>query len=63
MKPDWKDAPEWANYMAMDRDGSWWWYQNKPKANVYEEAWLAKSKEYERCDNCDFWKETLEKRP
>lgn len=29
-KPDWKDAPEWATYCAMDDNGSWWWYENKP---------------------------------
>jgi hypothetical protein len=30
MKPEWKDAPEWANYLAMDGDGLWWWYENEP---------------------------------
>lgn len=30
-KPDWKDAPEWANWLAMDSDGIWWWYENEPK--------------------------------
>ena len=30
MKPDWKDAPEWANYLAMDEDGYWCWYLRKP---------------------------------
>jgi len=31
MKPDWKDAPEWARWLAMDDDGSWWWYSIRPK--------------------------------
>ena len=30
MKPSWNDAPEWANYLAMDSDGSWWWYAEEP---------------------------------
>lgn len=30
MKPDWKDAPEWANWLAMDDDDCWFWYENKP---------------------------------
>lgn len=30
MKPDWKDAPEWANWLAMDKTGEWWWYENEP---------------------------------
>jgi hypothetical protein len=33
MKPDWKDAPEWARYLAMDKNGSWLWYENEPTPN------------------------------
>ncbi len=35
MKPSWKDAPEWANYLAMDADGIWVWYENRPEAEEY----------------------------
>lgn len=31
MKPDWSDAPEWANYLAMDNNGDWYWYEEKPE--------------------------------
>lgn len=31
-KPDWKDAPEWAQWLAMDEDRVWWWFENKPDA-------------------------------
>lgn len=31
MKIDWDEAPEWANYVARDADGEWYWYENKPK--------------------------------
>ena len=30
MKPKWSEAPEWANFLAMDADGKWWWFRNKP---------------------------------
>ena len=30
MKPDWKDAPKWANWLAMDEDHEWFWFENKP---------------------------------
>lgn len=30
MKPDWKDAPDWANFLAMDKSGDWYWYQFQP---------------------------------
>jgi hypothetical protein len=30
MKPDWKDAPEWANWLAQDKDGHWYWFEKLP---------------------------------
>lgn len=29
-KPDWKDAPEWASWLAMETSGGWFWVQSKP---------------------------------
>jgi len=26
----WAAAPEWAQWLAADSDGSWWWYENQP---------------------------------
>lgn len=31
MKPDWKDAPEWANWLAMDSSGKWYWWEYEPE--------------------------------
>jgi len=30
MKPDWKNAPEWAEWLAQDLNGWWYWYEYKP---------------------------------
>ena len=30
MKPDWKDAPKWAKYLAMDDRYIWYWMEYKP---------------------------------
>lgn len=31
MKPDWKNAPIWANYLALDgRCAEYYWYENYP---------------------------------
>lgn len=30
-KPDWKTAPDWANYLAMDEDGGWTWFEDRPR--------------------------------
>ena len=39
-KPDWKDAPEWAQFVAMDSDGSWYWYGTKPVLNEKTGIWV-----------------------
>ncbi|UYC12857.1 hypothetical protein [Xanthomonas sp. CFBP 8445] len=28
--PSWEAAPAWANFLAMDADGKWCWYENRP---------------------------------
>lgn len=28
MKPDWKDAPEWANWLGQDVFGAWYWLED-----------------------------------
>lgn len=31
MKPSWNDAPEWAQWLAMDEDGEWFWFESEPQ--------------------------------
>jgi hypothetical protein len=38
MKPDWKDAPEWARYLAMDQGRRWHWHESRPKR--FFSSWL-----------------------
>jgi hypothetical protein len=70
-KPDWKDAPEWANWLAQDSDGRWVWYHDEPDrmrtcwtsetgskwayATTKEQAWEA--------TQAQAWEATLESRP
>lgn len=28
--PDWSNAPDWANWLAKDADGTWYFYENRP---------------------------------
>ena len=37
--PRWKDAPDWANYLAQDGDGSWYWYEYPIYAHEDYDAW------------------------
>jgi len=30
MKPDWKDAPDWANWLSLSMHGQWVWSEAKP---------------------------------
>lgn len=39
MKPDWKDAPEWAQWLAMDADGLWAWYASEPRRILDSDMW------------------------
>jgi len=72
VKPDWADAPEWANWLARDLDGQWNWFECEPSSGcehdcVYwhpriwgEGEWDAAMDTHETCET---WKETLEQRP
>lgn len=63
MKPDWKDAPEWANYLAMGPDGIWWWYEFKPYKSGFG-LFMEMSGRPERIINEEFdWENSLEERP
>jgi hypothetical protein len=35
--PDFGDLPEWARWLAQDRDGSWWAYEHEPNTGAV--AW------------------------
>lgn len=67
MKPDWKDAPEWATYLAQDKDRGWWWYEKQPV--VREMLWTFT--EFKHCARMaraaypppNEWELSLEKRP
>ena len=62
-KPSWKDAPEWAMWLAQDADGEWCWCENKPSAVVwywYPDGHFSSACESKPNPN---WRNTLEARP
>ena len=61
MKPDWKDAPEWANYLAMDEDGNWYWYESEPRP--WSTYWGRTCGQTCLASESEDWTETLEQRP
>jgi hypothetical protein len=46
MKPDWKDAPDWANYLAQDFDGEWHWFEERPYYDYSGDFWVRTSGDY-----------------
>jgi hypothetical protein len=75
--PDWKDAPEDAVCVAMDRDGQWCWWKESPisyKNGPYGWGWWVQGAKVKlafdagRATNAhllppDYWKGTLMMRP
>jgi len=61
-KPSWSDpsCPPWANYLAMDIDGDWFWFENKP--NARHSGWWGSGGECCRAGISN-WRDTLEERP
>lgn len=65
-KPLWGDAPEWAEWLAQDRDGSWCWYEQPPRR--YVDSWSlggchAKFARKGAVPEGHDWRQTLEQRP
>ena len=61
MKPDWKDAPEWAHYLSKDENSEWWWFEFPPKADDCG-SWLGVGMA-SMAGTYNNWRETLEQRP
>lgn len=64
-KPEWnEDTPKWANWLAQDKCGLWWWYENQPDPGWM--SWISHGCEIEHAgedeENPEFAK-TLEHRP
>jgi len=62
--PSWDDAPEWANYKAMDGNGRWFWYEKVPvRASNSVAMWFEFHGQVKSCFELPDWAATLQKRP
>lgn len=61
-KPRWLDAPEWAEWLAQDADGEWYWYKSKP-VETKECHWHAGNQFCAKGVVLGDWRDTLEQRP
>lgn len=63
MKINWSNAPNWASYAAMDENGLWHWYENKPKPGSDSLGlWISIMGKHKRIRFENQWKATLKKR-
>lgn len=66
-KPDWKDAPEWANYLVQDLKGTWVWFANEPETCDPYGYWRVSDDGgrfliHDKPTENPAWKQTLERR-
>ena len=64
MKPSWDEAPKWAQWLAMDNSGIWFWFQTKPtlKTRMQGSTWIPSGPRWCKADVAGAEK-TLEERP
>lgn len=70
---DWACLPAWANWIAMDKDGGWKWFREKPAISEDYEIWNQMvdnayysgfiPNEYFPSNITGSWKDNLHKRP
>ena len=75
VQPDWTEAPDWAQWWAVDNDGYAYWYRDEPTYNAKYGGWLRTLGDepdvsFDHCwppeefDNRDIdWSLTLRRRP
>lgn len=65
MQIDWSKAPDWAQFVAQDADGSWHWYQDAPDNAFFGDQWAVDTGRYQRIPRTPSptWKDTLQRRP
>lgn len=61
MRPEWSKAPPWAKYIAMDRDGVWFWHENEPTLGSRD--WQSMGQISFAGEDAFNWKTTMEERP
>ncbi len=62
-KPRWEDSPEWAQYLAMDKDCSWAWFQDRPEKDMEGAGWAEGTRWEPAKTKPRRWFHTLERRP
>lgn len=61
-RPDWSQAPTWAQWWAQDATGAAFWYERKPSM-YHDEGWACGGRATLAYLPGTNWRETLQQRP
>lgn len=61
-KPDWEDAPDWAEYLTHDVDGHWLWFKDKPFL-ITQGLWVPTSPRFLITNNKSIGPVSIEEKP
>lgn len=66
-KPNWKDAPKFAKWLAQDSDGEWFWYAERPCLPAGKSGWVEVAGSFckwaRKTPNYEPFESTLESKP
>lgn len=62
-KISWKEAPDWAMYVAEDSNGDTYWYEKEPEPDEVSLMWHAEGRSTFISGRKYDWEDTLVKRP
>ena len=62
-QPDWSQAPDWANWWAIDKDLVSFWHEDKPKFDEIEFYQCGMFCDAPRFNYQGNWQDSLRKRP
>lgn len=56
-KPKWSSAPSWANWLAMDCIGGWWWSTHRPSYDLFftDHKWYCHRQRASQAEEYGFW--------
>lgn len=60
--PDWSTAPKWANFVAMDDDGWWFWFEHEPTFK-FGTQWQATGRQVLAFQRASGARDSLQSRP
>ena len=61
MQIDWSKAPDWAQFVAMDSRGLWYWYEKEPRRG--KKIWVEDDGMIQSAGESEYWQNTLQRRP